>query len=82
MTDEKALEVNDSVQTCPVMGGPHAGHTAVGSTANQHWWPNQLSLTMLHQNSPMANPMGDDFDYAAGVQDPRPRRGEAGPRPR
>ena len=65
MTDEKALEVNDSVQTCPVMGGPHAGHTAVGSTANQHWWPNQLSLTMLHQNSPMANPMGDDFDYAA-----------------
>ena len=64
MTDEKALEVNDNVQTCPVMGGSHAGHTAVGSTANQHWWPNQLSLTMLHQNSPMANPMGSDFDYA------------------
>ena len=66
MTDHDAFDdINDSVQTCPVMGGPHAAHTAVGSTANEHWWPNQLSLRMLHQNSPMANPMGDDFDYAA-----------------
>ena len=64
MTDQDALDINDSVQTCPVMGGPHAAHTAVGSTANEHWWPNQLSLRMLHQNSPMADPMGDDFDYA------------------
>ena len=66
MTDHDAFDdINDSVQTCPVMGGPHAAHTAVGSTANEHWWPNQLSLRMLHQNSPMANPMGADFDYAA-----------------
>jgi catalase-peroxidase len=50
---------------CPVMHGPQSGHTAVGSTANEHWWPNQLSLRMLHQNSPASNPMGDDFDYAA-----------------
>ena len=64
MTDQVALEINDSVQTCPVMGGPNAAHTAVGSTANQHWWPNQLSLRMLHQNSPAADPMGDNFDYA------------------
>ncbi len=65
MTDHDAFDdINDSVQTCPVMGGPHAAHTAVGSTSNEHWWPNQLSLRMLHQNSPMANPMGDDFDYA------------------
>ena len=45
------------------MGGPNAAHTAVGATANQHWWPSQLNLGMLHQNSPMANPMGSDFDY-------------------
>ena len=64
MTDDKVLEINDSVQTCPVMGGPHSGHTAVGSAANEHWWPNQLSLRMLHQNSPAADPMGDGFDYA------------------
>ncbi len=65
MTDHNALEINDSVQTCPVMSGTHAAHTAAGSTANQHWWPNQLSLRMLHQNSPMADPMGAEFDYAA-----------------
>jgi catalase-peroxidase len=49
---------------CPVMHGAHAPHTAVGTAANEHWWPNQLSLRMLHQNSPMANPMGGDFSYA------------------
>jgi catalase-peroxidase len=46
---------------CPVMGAPH---TAVGSTANQHWWPNQLNLRILRQNSPSSNPMGESFDYA------------------
>ncbi len=48
---------------CPVMHGPHA-HMAAGSTANQHWWPNQLSLKMLHQNPPMMNPLGEKFNYA------------------
>ena len=65
MTDDKALEINDTVQTCPVMGGPHSAHTGVGSVANEHWWPNQLSLRMLHQHSAASNPMGEDFDYAA-----------------
>ncbi len=65
MTDQTALDVNDSEQRCPVMHGTNASHTAVGSTANQHWWPNQLSLKMLNQNSPLIDPMGDDFDYAA-----------------
>jgi catalase-peroxidase len=37
----------------------------MGSTANEHWWPNQLNLKILHQNSSKSNPMGDDFDYAA-----------------
>ncbi len=32
--------------------------------SNQDWWPNQLNLDVLHQNSPKADPMGDDFDYA------------------
>jgi catalase-peroxidase len=48
---------------CPVLGGPHR-HTAVGATANQHWWPNQLNLTVLHQNSHLSDPMGPDFNYA------------------
>ncbi|HEY3530708.1 MAG TPA: catalase/peroxidase HPI [Nocardioides sp.] len=31
---------------------------------NQDWWPNQLNLQVLHQHSPSADPMGEDFDYA------------------
>ncbi|MDQ0678571.1 catalase-peroxidase [Arthrobacter pascens] len=31
---------------------------------NQDWWPNQLNLEVLHQHSPQANPMGEDFNYA------------------
>ena len=48
---------------CPVLGGAHS-HTAVGTTSNQHWWPNQLNLKMLRQNSPLSDPMGETFDYA------------------
>ncbi|QDU66162.1 catalase/peroxidase HPI [Engelhardtia mirabilis] len=33
--------------------------------SNQDWWPNQLDLRVLHQNSPASNPLGEDFDYAA-----------------
>ncbi|MDP6371262.1 MAG: hypothetical protein QF634_01990, partial [Vicinamibacterales bacterium] len=52
-----------SESKCPVLGGSHA-HTATGTTSNQHWWPNQLNLNVLHQNSPQSDPMGQDFDYA------------------
>ncbi len=48
---------------CPVLGGPQR-HSAVGATANQHWWPNQLNLKILNQNSPLSDPMGEDFNYA------------------
>ena len=47
---------------CPVLQSPH---TATGSSANQHWWPNQLNLNILHQGSAASNPMDADFDYAA-----------------
>ena len=48
---------------CPVM---HAGSnaTAAGGRSNRDWWPNQLNLSMLHQNPPAGDPMGADFDYA------------------
>ena len=36
---------------CPVMNGTHR-HTAAGAQSNRDWWPNQLNLQMLHQNSP------------------------------
>ena len=50
-----------SAAKCPVMS---VAHQAVGSTANRHWWPNQLNLGILRQSPPKANPMGEDFDYA------------------
>ena len=39
--------------------------TSAGAHGNSDWWPNQLSLKMLHQNSGLSDPMGADFDYAA-----------------
>ena len=44
---------------CPVV------HNYTGSSANKQWWPNQLNLNILHQGHAKANPMGEDFDYAA-----------------
>ena len=44
---------------CPV-----TGHTAGGGTTNRDWWPNQLNLNILRQNSSLSDPMGDDFNYA------------------
>ena len=57
----------ESEKKCPVLGGPHK-HTAVGTTSNQHWWPNQLNLKVLHQNSPLSDPMGADFSYASAFE--------------
>ncbi len=59
MTDQN----KDSAGKCPVTGASHK-HMTTGSTANQRWWPNQLNLKMLHQNPPMMNPMGEEFNYA------------------
>ena len=38
--------------------------TVAGARTNADWWPNQLSLKMLNQNSPLSDPMGKDFNYA------------------
>ncbi len=48
---------------CPVVGATHT-HTTLGGMSNRDWWPNQLNLKMLHQNSPLSNPMGKAFNYA------------------
>ena len=37
---------------------------AGGGTSNRDWWPNQLNLKVLHQNSQMSNPMEEEFNYA------------------
>ena len=48
---------------CPVTGSAHK-HTAGRGTSNRDWWPDQLNLKILHQNSPLSNPMGEAFNYA------------------
>ena len=51
---------------CPVMNGA-AGplrNTAASSLSNRDWWPNQLNLQILRQNSAKSDPMGADFNYA------------------
>ena len=49
----------DTQGKCPVM------HTGNGGRTNKDWWPNQLNLKILSQNTPDTNPLGADFDYAA-----------------
>jgi catalase-peroxidase len=39
-------------------------HSAAGSTANANWWPDQLNLKILHQHSPLSDPMSRNFNYA------------------
>jgi catalase-peroxidase len=56
-------ELNTSENKCPVAGAAHR-HTAAGSAANAAWWPNQLNLKILHQHSPLSDPMDKDFCYA------------------
>jgi len=40
-------------------------HAAGGGTSNRDWWPNQVNLKVLHLHSPLSNPMGEAFNYAA-----------------
>jgi catalase-peroxidase len=62
----------ENTSQCPVIGGtfkdPSNRNTAAGAMSNRDWWPNQLNLQILHQNSPMGNPMGEDFEYSTEFQ--------------
>lgn len=61
--DDKA----NAQAVCPVLGPvapPNARHTSAGTMSNSAWWPNQLNLKILHQNSAKVNPLGAEFNYA------------------
>ena len=47
----------------PTAGGAHQRMAGIGRS-NRDWWPNQLNLRILHQQSSKSNPMGEEFDYA------------------
>src|SRR5580658_10212309 len=48
---------------CPVVG-THPGRAGAGTSLNRDWWPNQLNLQVLHQNSNLASPLPASFNYA------------------
>lgn len=52
------------ISKCPFHNGT-LNQSAGGGTRNRDWWPNQLKLNILRQHSPLSNPMGEGFDYAA-----------------
>ena len=52
---------------CPVVHGARPNATFAGRS-NRDWWPNQLNLRILHQNSPLSDPLEKDFDYAAAFK--------------
>ncbi len=47
---------------CPVTGA--TSHSAAKGTSNKDWWPNQLNLKVLHQNSPLLDPTDEGYNYA------------------
>ena len=60
---QKSLKVNDSEAKCPFHGGS-LKFSAGGGTRNRDWWPNQLNLNILRQQSSLTNPMDKNFNYA------------------
>lgn len=56
----KMGDIND----CPFFGGTAPKQAAGGGTGNKDWWPNQLKVNILRQNSSLSNPLGEDFNYA------------------
>ncbi|ODA32543.1 catalase/peroxidase HPI [Planctopirus hydrillae] len=65
--DKGAAKPGAAGGQCPVMGNVNpasARNTAAGAMSNRDWWPDQLNLSILHQNSAKSNPMGPNFNYA------------------
>ncbi len=57
-TPHTQQQINPTESKCPVAHG--SGKTY----ANADWWPNQLNINILHQHSPLSDPMGKEFNYA------------------
>ena len=60
---ENKSELNTKEGECP-FGYSEQKKIETKSYSNKNWWPNQLNLKILHQNSKLSNPMQDGFNYA------------------
>ena len=54
----------DEEAKCPMGHGKVEGAATLFQMTNRLWWPQQLDLSILHQNNPQLDPMGEGFDYA------------------
>ncbi len=61
-SSDTSYNVNNESK-CPFTGTTSAKKGTGFGTRNNDWWPNQLRLNILRQNSNLSNPMGDSFDY-------------------
>ncbi|MFM1753858.1 MAG: hypothetical protein RLZZ236_797 [Bacteroidota bacterium] len=61
-SSESSAYENHGSMTSKSHGAP-AEKGSAQLNKNKEWWPNQLNLDLLRQNSSMSNPMGADFDY-------------------
>jgi catalase-peroxidase len=55
---------SNDISKCPFHNGTMKHNVGGGGTRNHNWWPNQLKLNILRQNSSLSNPMDEDFNYA------------------
>jgi catalase-peroxidase len=60
-------EIVEPTTKCPLKHGVRF-HTSFGGRSNRDWWPNQLNLKILHQNSALSSPMAPAFSYAKQVE--------------
>ncbi|MBN9297336.1 MAG: catalase/peroxidase HPI [Filimonas sp.] len=60
-------DLND-ISKCPYHNGSMKSNVGGGGTRNRDWWPNQLRLNILRQNSSLSDPMDKEFDYAAAFK--------------
>lgn len=55
---------SNDISKCPFHNGTLNKPVAGEGTQNQNWWPNQLKVSILRQNSTKSDPMDKDFNYA------------------
>jgi catalase-peroxidase len=60
-------EIVEPTTECPLKHGVRF-HTSFGGRSNRDWWPNQLNLKILHQNTALSSPMAPGFSYAKALE--------------
>ena len=57
-------QTSSTESKCPVAHNGARRHALAGAETNTNWWPKQVNVNILHQHSPLSDPMGKEFNYA------------------